>query len=155
PNPFEESEVAGERQKQQQDHDGVDPLRRARQRLLYSRVVRDYHRGYSNQRQRHSLNRVVYGAGEKAIADRGERKMQRHALRRLNNQDIFICERRRHNPFSSASSAALYSYKPALSNLNQVRSISTEINFEITLRAPFTFNIYSTLFDQSARFGHR
>ena len=38
------------------------------------------------------LNRVVDRAREKTVADRREREVQRHALRRFDDQDFFSCE---------------------------------------------------------------
>src|SRR5262245_27508315 len=46
-------------------------------------------------------------------------------------------------------------HESALTNLDQERSISIEIDFEIRLRAALIFNIHATLLDHPARFRHR
>src|SRR6185503_12992825 len=48
-----------------------------------------------------------------------------------------------------------HTHEPSFPNLDQERSIATEINFEIRLRSAFAFNINSALLDHSSRFRHR
>ena len=48
--------------------------------------------GDEDEAQREPLNRVVDRARKKAVSDRRERKVQRHALRRFDDQNFFSCD---------------------------------------------------------------
>src|ERR1700755_3624247 len=89
PEAFEKNKIAGNYQKERDYQDRDHP---ARKRLgnLCDRIGVGRRREYpSQQKDRKGLGKMVQRASQKPVADRGQRKLQRHALRRFDDQYFF------------------------------------------------------------------